>query len=86
MGDGARLRHAVALHDGTSELPPELAYGTSTSASGSERPVTEIVDVKKSVLVVVLLGRFGSSAAPASSVSDEEAKARRAKFRVIEGG
>jgi stringent starvation protein B len=74
----------VPAHEPAAELPPELAYGTSEPDPG--RAVTEIVDAKKSALAAVPPAAGTTSAAPTASASDEEAKARRAKFRVIEGG
>jgi hypothetical protein len=71
----------VPAHEPAAELPPELAYGTS-----EPRPVTEIAVAKKSALAAVPSAPAASDASPTASVSDDEAKARRAKFRVIEGG
>jgi stringent starvation protein B len=81
----------VPAHEPEAELPPELRY-----EGGS--PVTEIVDARatpKAGLSVAPAPAAPLSVAPPASpsapetakgTSDEEAKARRAKFRVIEGG
>jgi len=74
----------VPAHEPPDQLAPDLLYGSAPAPV-----VTEVVDAKKPTLAAV--GSAPSAEAPKSeaasaSTSDEEAKARRAKFRVIEGG
>lgn len=69
----------VPAHEPKPQLPPELAYESAPA-------VTEVVDAKappKTPLAVVPRAPQGETPTVAS---DEAAKARRAKFRVIEGG
>lgn len=71
----------VPAHQPPAELPPELAY-----VMDEPRPVTEVVESKKPTLAAVPAAAPKKDPAPASTTSDEAAKARRAKFRVIDGG
>jgi stringent starvation protein B len=77
----------VPAHEPPAQLPPELVYGSAPMAV-----VTEVVEAKKPALSAVPPSDpiVDAPAAPVAaapvSTSDEEAKARRAKFRVIEGG
>ena len=74
----------IPAHEPPAQLPPELAYDTA-----EPKPVTEVVDAKaKPKLAAVQSAPSAPSASEpkTESVGDAEAKARRAKFRVIEGG
>jgi len=71
----------VPAHEPPTELPPELAH-----PRGETRTLTEVVDAKRPALAAAPTPSQGATTGASSSTSDAEAKARRAKFRVIEGG